>query len=142
MKTVYLPLEIPNRELMARAFMATSLAKDDCAVYVFEHTLFDRIGWPSQGIYIGKNCFRTEVPYTTKYYNKMKKSKVDLWYLDEEGGVYSGNKESQKEILDHRLNSGDLDENDKILTWGLWQKDWLVVRQILIFCNLNIKIFY
>jgi surface carbohydrate biosynthesis protein len=122
MSYIYLPVEICSRELMSRAYLATNLAKNGHSVYIFEHTLFDRLKWPSPGIYIGKNCFRTEVPYLKNYYKSMKKSEVDLWFLDEEGGIYSGNSSNQKEILTHRLEVNDLDERDKVLTWGNWQK--------------------
>jgi surface carbohydrate biosynthesis protein len=122
MLTIYLPVEIISRELMARAFLATSLANNEHKIYVFEHTFFDRNGWIDSGVYIGKNCFRTEVPYEKSFYNNMKRSGIDLWYLDEEGGIYVGDKHSWKERLAYRLNPNDLDKNDKILTWGNWQK--------------------
>jgi surface carbohydrate biosynthesis protein len=121
-KIVFLPTEVLNRELTARAFLSTKLANNGNKVYVFEHTFFDRNGWDESGIYIGKNCFRTEVPYTKKYYRSMKKSGISVWYLDEEGGVYSGNKENQEKRLLTRLSPGDLQEDDKILSWGRWQK--------------------
>lgn len=122
MKTVFLPIEVLSRELTARAFLSTKLANNGNKVYVFEHTFFDRNGWKESGVYIGKNCFRTEVPYTKEYYLSMKKSGVSVWYLDEEGGVYSGDKESQEKRLLTRIDPSDLQENDKILSWGYWQK--------------------
>ena len=121
MSVIYLPVEVLNRELMARAFLAVKLAANGNKVYIFEHTFFDRNGWLESGIYIGKNCFRTEVPYTKIYYDNMKRSKVDLWYLDEEGGIYPGNEDSQKKRLMCRINPNDLDQKDKILLWGKWQ---------------------
>jgi len=122
MTCIYLPVELCSRELMVRAYLATSLAKNGHKVYVFEHTLFDRLKWPSAGIYIGKNCFRTEVPYSKAYYNEMKKNDIDLWYLDEEGGIYSGNAKDQEEVLTHRLEVNELEKRDKVLVWGEWQK--------------------
>lgn len=122
MNTIYLPVEICSRELMARAFLASNLANNGHVVYIFEHTFFDRNKWLFPGIYIGKNCFKTEVPYIKTYYKKMKECGVNVWHLDEEGGVYSGNIDDQRDILTYRLEARDLDEADKILTWGNWQK--------------------
>ena len=122
MSIVYLPVEVVSRELMARAYLSVKLASENHFVYVFEHTFFDRNGWPEKGIFIGKNCFRTEVPYSLIFYKKMKNSGVDLWYLDEEGGVYIGDQADWEKRLLCRLNPNDLDSNDKILSWGKWQK--------------------
>ena len=122
MPTVYLPVELINRELLARAFLSVKLANSNHQVYVFEHTFFDRNDWHKKGIYIGKNCFRTEVPYSKFFYKKMKESGVNLWYLDEEGGVYPGDSSDWAEFLLCRLNPNDLDKEDKILVWGNWQK--------------------
>ena len=122
MSTVYLPVEVVNRELMARASLSVKLADNGNKVYIFEHTFFDRNGWINPGIYIGKNCFRTEVPYSKYFYNKMKEAGVSLWYLDEEGGVYIGDQSDWEERLLYRLNPNDLDHNDKLLVWGNWQK--------------------
>ena len=52
----------------------------------------------------------------------MKRSEVDLWYLDEEGGIYNGGQDNWELSLLCRLDTEDLDSNDKILTWGEWQK--------------------
>lgn len=122
MSTVYLPVEVINRELMARAFLSVRLASDGHKVYIFEHTFFDRNGWAEKGIYIGKNCFRTELPYSKSFYLKMKEKGINLWYLDEEGGIYIGDQSDWEERLLCRINPQDLDSNDKILAWGNWQK--------------------
>ena len=122
MSIIYLPVELINRELMARAFLSVKLAENNFKVFIFEHTFFDRNGWANHGIYIGKNCFRTEVPYSKKFYKRMKESGVNLWYLDEEGGVYNGDKDNWEAALLCRLDPKDLDFDDKILTWGKWQK--------------------
>lgn len=122
MNTVYLPVEVLKRELSSRALLACSLASKGNKVYVFEHTLFDRLGWPESGIYIGKNCFRTETPHSNIFYNNMKKSNVDVWLLDEEGGIFFGNDKSEWErALYNRFDFKVLNSSDKILFWGKWQ---------------------
>ena len=122
MNTIYLPVEVSKRELCSRAFLACSLASKGNKVYVFEHTLFDRIGWPEAGIYIGKNCFRTEIPHSLKYYKKMKRSNVDVWLLDEEGGIFfSKDKSEWVRALSNRFDLTALNSSDKVLYWGKWQ---------------------
>jgi surface carbohydrate biosynthesis protein len=122
LSTIYLPIEVVKRELVARAFLSVKLADNGNTVYIFEHTFFDRNGWPDKGVYIGKNCFRTEVPYSKFFYSKMKMAGISLWYLDEEGGIYIGDKGDWEERLLYRINPDDLNHEDKILVWGKWQK--------------------
>jgi surface carbohydrate biosynthesis protein len=128
-QTVFLPVEVISRELTSRAFLSTKLANNGQKIYIFEHTFFDRNGWNQEGIYIGKNCFRTEVPYDKKYYMLMKKAGISIWYLDEEGGIYTGNTRAQKNRLLTRLTPSDLRKDDKILSWGNWQKNVFLANQ-------------
>lgn len=122
-KTVYLPLEVCRRELVGKVFLATRLAKDGHTVILFQSDFFDTFGWPTNGVYIGKNCFRTERPYDTRFYNKMKSQGVSLWHLDEEGGIYAGQgPDDWSKRLEMRLDPLTLDGGDKILSWGEWQK--------------------
>jgi surface carbohydrate biosynthesis protein len=119
---IYLPLEVCKRELVGKIFLATYLAKQGHTVVLFPSDFFDRYGWPASGIYIGKNCFRTEVPYDTHYYGEMKKSGISVWYLDEEGGVYAGQDVNDwRKRLELRLDTKTLGKTDKILCWGTWQ---------------------
>ena len=128
-QTIFLPVEVISRELTSRAFLSTKLANNGQKIYIFEHTFFDRNGWNQEGIYIGKNCFRTEVPYDKKYFSLMKKAGISVWYLDEEGGIYTGSASAQKNRLLTRLVPSDLKEDDKILSWGNWQKDFFQSNQ-------------
>lgn len=121
---VYLPLEVCRRELVGKVFLATRLAKDGHSVVLFQSDFFDKFGWPEKGFYIGKNCFRTERPYDTKFYNRMKSHGVSLWHLDEEGGIYAGQGiEDWAKRIQMRLDPQTLDSKDKILCWGKWQKE-------------------
>jgi len=119
---IYLPLEVCKRELVGKVFLATYLAKQGHTVVLFPLDLFDRYGWPASGIYIGKNCFRTGVPYDTRYYRDMKKRGISVWHLDEEGGIYAGQDVNDwKKRLELRLDPKTLGQTDKILCWGKWQ---------------------
>lgn len=121
---IFLPLEVCRRELVGKVFLATYLAKQGHTVILFQSDFFDRYGWPASGIYIGKNCFRTEVPYKTEHYEKMKNVGVSVWYLDEEGGVYAGqDSRDWTKRLKLRLDAKTLGPKDKILCWGKWQAE-------------------
>ena len=125
MATFYLPIEISKRELVSKIFLATKLANMGHQVVVFYYKIFDQTQWPSAGIYIGKNCFRTLVPQSKKYYEAMKRKGIDVWHLDEEAGIFTGKTvDDWEKDLFYRLDPTHLDEKDKLLTWGQWQADY------------------
>lgn len=143
---IYLPLEVCRRELVGKIFLATYLAKHGHTVVLFQSDFFDRYGWPANGIYIGKNCFRTEVPYKTNYYEEMKKSGISVWHLDEEGGIYAGQDVSDwKNRLRLRLDTTTLGSTDKILCWGKWQaqvfKEQAPEAEVLVVGSPNFDVF-
>jgi surface carbohydrate biosynthesis protein len=122
---IYLPVEVSRREIMARAFLACRLASAGHDVLVFASDLFDRFGWPGPGIYIGKNVFRTYVPHDLRYYRAMKAAGIDVWYHDEEAGLYPGDGPAQwEEHLERRTDVSVLGEGDKVLAWGDYQRDY------------------
>lgn len=121
---IYLPVETSRREMVAKVFTATMLASKGYPVAVFKRDFFDANGWPGPGVYIGKNCFKFSGFGNEKYYDRMKQEGIRVWHLDEEGGVYPGNSESEwRKLLLRRLNPAALQDNDKILTWGQWQQE-------------------
>ena len=120
---IYLPVETSRREMVAKVFIATMLASKGYPVAVFKRDFFDANGWPGPGVYIGKNCLKFSGFGNEKYYDRMKQEGIRVWHLDEEGGVYPGSSESEwRKILLRRLNPAILHDNDKILTWGQWQR--------------------
>ena len=125
---IYIPIEAPKRELTSKTMLATRLAKAGYTTILFEHSFFDRHKWKMPGLYLGKNFFRYEKSKTNKsHYNEMKKSKIDIWYLDEEAGIFPGkDPKSWKIFLDERIDINNLSSKDKILVWGRWQKEhWI-----------------
>ena len=125
---IYIPIEAPKRELTSKTMLATRLAKAGYTTILFEHSFFDRHKWKMPGLYLGKNFFRYEKSKTNKsWYNEMKKSKIDIWYLDEEAGIFPGkDPKSWKIFLDERIDINNLSSKDKILVWGRWQKEhWI-----------------
>lgn len=122
MTTVYLAVEVSRREIISRAFLSSRLARRGHDVFVFVSDFFDRTEWPSPGVYIGKNVLRDFPPHNLSYYEKMKRSGIDVWYHDEEGGLYFGEGPSDWERqLATRSDLSVLDERDKILAWGNYQ---------------------
>jgi len=120
---IYLPVETARREMVAKVFTATILASKGYPVALFKSSFFDFNGWPSPGVYVGKNCFRSFGFSEEKYYNKMKEEGIRVWRFDEEGGIYTGSSEDDwRKVLLKHLNPDVLREDDKILTWGEWQK--------------------
>tara|TARA_Y100000768_G_scaffold372276_1_gene339797 strand:- start:711 stop:2069 length:1359 start_codon:yes stop_codon:yes gene_type:complete len=122
MSLYYLPVEISKRELIGKTFLGAKLASLGHQVVIFESSLFDATTWPYPGTYIGKNCFRTEPPTNLAFYKKMKQTGINVYLLDEEGGIFSGKDESEwRERLLARFDLSILDKSDRIFSWGNWQ---------------------
>ncbi len=129
MTTIYLPIEISRREIVAKSFLAASLAARGHMALIFRADLFDRAGWPGRGIYIGKNVFRAAPPHDLSFYRAMKRCGIRVWYLDEEGGIYLGENEGDwRAFMARRVDPSALDAEDKILTWGDWQNEFFSAR--------------
>lgn len=124
---IYIPVEAASREIFGKSLLAYYLASKNNTVYLYEHTFFDRYGWPQQGTFIGKNCFRTEVTkkLNISFYKEMKKKKIKVFLLDEEGAIYPGEKKNFLKILLKRTYLKFLQKNDKVLCWGSFQKKLL-----------------
>ena len=120
---IYLPVETSRREMVAKIFTAAALASKGYPVVVFKSNFFEHNGWPSPGVYIGKNCFRNSGFGNEEHYNVLKRNGIRVWHLDEEGGIYQGSSEDGwRRMLLKRLNPAVLQKGDKICTWGQWQR--------------------
>lgn len=129
MTTIYLPIELSRREIVAKSFLATSLAARGHTALIFRADLFDRVGWPGPGIYIGKNVFRAAPPHDLTFYHAMKRRGIRVWHLDEEGGIYLGETEDDwRAFLARRVDPSAFDAEDKILVWGDWQNEFFASR--------------
>lgn len=126
MTTIFLPIEISRREAVAKAFLASRLVGQGHDVLIFKSDIFDRVGWPGAGIYIGKNVFRASPPHDLSFLKAMRRHGIKTWYLEEEGGIYQGNSEREWcQFLAKRMDPAVLGEQDKVLTWGEWQREYL-----------------
>ena len=74
----------------------------------------------TNGIYFGKNIMN---PLKIDKYKLAKEKGFQIVHLDEEGGVYQGQKPDIESILDTRLNVSSMDSNDYVFTWGQFQAD-------------------
>ena len=120
---IYLPVETSRREMVAKIFTAAALASKGYPVVVFKSNFFEHNGWPSPGVYIGKNCFRNSGFGNEEHYNVLKRNGIRVWHLDEEGGIYQGSSEDGwRRMLLKRLNPAVLQKGEKICTWGQWQR--------------------
>lgn len=123
MSTVYLPVEVSKRELLARGFLSTRLAAAGCSVVVFKSDLFHRVGWPGPGIYIGKNFLQPPPPHSIEKLEQMRAAGVVVFLLDEEGGIYPGGAEAEwADQLKARYDPFFLQDPEKYLVWGEWQR--------------------
>ena len=61
--------------------------------------------------------------FNNKYaiYNKIKKNKFSVIHLDEEGGIYAGEDQRIRDVLDERLDVNVLNSDDLVCTWGNFQ---------------------
>jgi surface carbohydrate biosynthesis protein len=60
----------------------------------------------------------------------MRRHGIKTWYLEEEGGIYQGDSEQEWcQFLDKRMDPAALGEQDKVLTWGEWQREYLAAKR-------------
>ncbi|MDD5120699.1 MAG: hypothetical protein PHR84_05265 [Candidatus Omnitrophica bacterium] len=120
---ILFPIEIINRELDYKLFLACMCLKKSNRVFVGQHdAIFRLTKYLRGGVYIGKNIFREEWPFSNiERYMAIKKNGFVLVHLDEEGAVYYGMDEGWKSCLSRRLDPRVLSKDDFICTWGNYQ---------------------
>ena len=123
-KVLFIPIETISRELDAKLILASQLVDSDIICFVGQHDVIDRINnFYKNGIYLGKNIFKTHFPANMDIYNQYKKNGHSILWLHEEGGIYPGDENDWKKTLDALLDPKVLGEGDQILTWGKFQKN-------------------
>ncbi len=119
-KTVFIEIEICQRELFPKLILALELIKKGYKVYLGESTsIFNALKFYKNSIYIGKNIFNyhSSLQNNVKV-NKLHKNNHTILYLHEEGLVYPGNKDQQSEVLHSLYPANYLSSNDYLLYWG------------------------
>lgn len=124
-KSVFIPLEISSRELDYKMILASLLAEQNVHCFVGQHNLLNKLlKYVRGGVYFGKNVFPERFPCNMDYFHTLKAQNFSLAYYHEEGGVLAGEKDDWNEELKRQLNPNCLDNDDAILCWGEYQKNF------------------
>ena len=123
---ILFPIEIINREVDFRLFLACAYARPDNRIYVGRHTyLRHLIGQLNGGVYLGKNLILPRFPEAKlDLYQKAKAHGFTVAQLEEEGAVHPGDAESWKRVFLRRLDPSVLKADDYICTWGDFPRDY------------------
>ena len=124
-KSVFIPLEISSRELDYKIILASLLAEQNVHCFVGQHNLLNKLlKYVKGGVYFGKNVFPERFPCNMDYFNTLKAQDFSLAYYHEEGGVLAGDMDDWNEELERQLNPDCLNNDDAILCWGQYQKNF------------------
>jgi surface carbohydrate biosynthesis protein len=129
---VLFPIEISNRELDFRLFLASYCAREDVRIFIGQTNAIYRLAKNIEnGIYVGKNIRppRIEGSMMARRHAALRQQGFRLVHLDEEGGVMKGDHERWRKWLRLRLNPTALDERDYLCTWGEWQREFYLSQQ-------------
>lgn len=130
---VLFPIEISNRELDFRLFLANLCARDDLRIFIGQTNAIYRLAKNIEnGIYVGKNIFVNLFPGDAQQlhrYQTIKKKGFTLVHLDEEGGVMKGDEARWRKWLAAKLDVRVLAGDDYLCTWGSWQRDFYLAQE-------------
>ena len=122
---VFIPIETISRELDAKLVLAHQLVDSNTICFLGQHDMIDSISlFFKEGVYVGKNIFKTYFPANMKVYKSYKKNKHSILWIHEEGGIYPGEAEDWRTNLQELLDPSCLEADDQILTWGDFQQDY------------------
>ena len=124
-KIVFLPVETEVREIDAKLVMASKIVDKETTCFVGQHNVLNQIA-PlfNGGVYMGKNIFLENMNSTNEIYELYKKNDFSILWNHEEGAIYGGSKEKWNNELKELLDPNRLDEDDMILCWGSYQKEY------------------
>ncbi|MDB3902232.1 hypothetical protein N9302_00855 [bacterium] len=124
-RILFIPLETISRELDAKLVLAHQVMDKDTICFFGQHDMIDSISQLfKNGVYVGKNIFKTYFPVDLRFYNTYKKNNHEILWLHEEGGIYPGDPTDWNITLRELLDASCLGRGDQILTWGDFQKDY------------------
>jgi surface carbohydrate biosynthesis protein len=134
-KVLLFPVETTVRELDYRLILAVLCAKPGWRILLGEHEEIFKISIHIRNaIQVLKNVTGGKRPWK---YARYKQLGQRIICLDEEGGIYGGNEESWRSLLDNRLDVRSLDSDDYVCTWGVFQANhYLSLKPA---CSPNIK---
>jgi surface carbohydrate biosynthesis protein len=125
-KIIFLPIETETRELDAKLSLASKLTDTETTCLVGQHNVLNDLVhlFGNGGTYIGKNIFLDAMQSTNDIYNSYKEQNFSILWYHEEGGIYSGDRDKWKIVLEELLDPLRLSPDDHILCWGSFQKDF------------------
>ena len=120
------PIEISNRELPYRLYLAGLVARKDRRVLVGQQDILYSLARQLRGgVYLGQNIRRggkTQSGDLSRY-EGLKERGFRVIFLDEEGGIFKGPQDGWGEILTRRFDPSPLEAEDWMTTWGAFQRD-------------------
>lgn len=121
---VIFPLETTVREFEFRLFLASHFINEERRIFIGrQEAMLRLLPFIDGGIYVGKNVFEPHEPDDLSEYEALKNSNIVVLHLDEEGGIYRGDADTWREVLDSRVNPTLLEPEDYVCTWGEFQRD-------------------
>ncbi|WAC20193.1 hypothetical protein OVA24_02215 [Luteolibacter sp. SL250] len=119
---VFFPVEVKVREFDFRLILAVFCARPDWQIILGDHEqLFPITLRLKNAILVLKNVIGGKRPWK---YRKYKDLGHRIVQLDEEAGIFEGDKDFWKEELHRRLDIAKMDADDYVCTWGTFQADY------------------
>lgn len=122
---ILFPIEVINRELDFRLWLAALYAHPGCRIFIGQH---DELASLSRrlrgGVYVGKNMFLSPFPASIARYKGLKAQGFTCVHLDEEGLAAGYDRASFEKYLAWRLDASVLENNDYVCTWGDAQREF------------------
>jgi surface carbohydrate biosynthesis protein len=116
---ILLPVEISNRELLSKLFLASKFAKRGYTSYVGDkHSILRLSKYIDSGIYFDKGFHKG---VSNKIYSRLKERQISIVSLDEENAVDY----SDFQQINNRFPNDILDEFSFIFLWGEKQFNFL-----------------
>jgi len=123
--SVILPIESYHREIDFKLLLGAILVEEDSPVILSQHNLVNEISkLLKPSVYIGKNMYRNHISGWINESINLRKNGHILVHLDEEGAFYWGDESEWDRRLKLRMNLKEVKEEDFILTWGDYQKNF------------------
>jgi surface carbohydrate biosynthesis protein len=115
-KILLFPVETIVRELDSRLILAILCARPDWQIIIGHHKYINKF----------RKCLKAAIILLKDFteYNKYKNHQFKVVYLDEEGGIYPGDKKEWGIRLNYRADIKKLSKNDYFCTWGSFQKNY------------------
>ena len=135
-KIVFLPVETEVRELDAKLLMASKIIDEDTVCFVGQHNLLNTLApMFNGGVYMGKNIFLENMNSSDDIYHMYKDNNFSILWNHEEGAIYGGSKDKWDNELKELLDPQRLHQDDMILCWGNYQKQYYDSYQVRVTCK-------